>query len=221
MKTPGYMSYNKYKKEKENKSQKMWVIFISTFFGMLLIFTLLAMHLSPNVDIAIGDDPEVDAKETGLGVKGFIDDRLKMIQMEDNTSNASKKAPEKSMKNENDTDFAEEEIPDDEEKVEIPRYITDKTGNPTTQANTKKPTANVTPMTQPTSKVVVGYYTTLEQAKVAQGILIDAGLGVSPYIKNLGNAYTLQIGSYSSRNKADSVVAELLRNNFPARVIQE
>ena len=69
------------------------------------------------------------------------------------------------------------------------------------------------------AKVVVGYYATEKQAEVAKSIIQDAGVGVSPVVKNLGGYYTLQVGSYSSREKAQQAANNLLKNNFPARVI--
>ena len=71
------------------------------------------------------------------------------------------------------------------------------------------------------AKVVVGYYATEKQAEVAKSIIQDAGLGVSPVVKNLGGYYTLQVGSYTSREKAQQAANNLLKSNFPARVIVE
>ena len=71
------------------------------------------------------------------------------------------------------------------------------------------------------AKVVVGYYSTRDQAEVAKGIIAESGLNISPYVRNIGGAYTIQIGSYTTREKAQSVANELLRNNYPARIIME
>ena len=71
------------------------------------------------------------------------------------------------------------------------------------------------------AKVVVGYYASEKQAEVAKSIIQDAGLGVTPLVKNLNGYYTLQVGSYSSREKAQQAANSLLKSNFPARVIVE
>jgi len=73
MKTPDYLNYNRYKKKKKDNSKNSVMIFVTTFFAMLLIFTIVAKSLSPDVDVTIGDDSQTDAKESGLGVKRFID----------------------------------------------------------------------------------------------------------------------------------------------------
>jgi len=233
MKTPDYMTYSKYKKKKKEEDPKKGLIIgITTFFVMLLIFTGIAKSLSPNVDVTIGADDDMEAKESGLGVKKFIDDRLKMIQMEDgSTVDPQKSVEQKSgaLQTE-EADYAQEP----EEKVVLPNR-----GNDETQSADEEPTAApvVAPKNAPRpnqvktvkpqavtnhiTKVYVGYYSNVDQAKVAQGILIDSGLNITPFIKDLGGTYTLQVGSYSSRDKAIGLSNELLRNNFPARVVQE
>ena len=72
----------------------------------------------------------------------------------------------------------------------------------------------------PVIKVVVGSYSSIDQAKVAQSILQEAGLGVTPFVKNIQGTYTLQVGSFSSEAKAQSLANELLKHNYPARIIK-
>ena len=56
------------------------------------------------------------------------------------------------------------------------------------------------------------------QAEVAKSIIQDAGLGVSPIVKNIGGSYTLQVGVYSTHERAQQEVNSLLKSNFPARI---
>lgn len=229
MKTPDYMTYSKYKKKKKDEDPKKGLIIgVTTFFVMLLIFTGIAKSLSPNVDVTIGEDDDVEAKESGLGVKRFIDDRLKMIQMEDGSS----ANPQKTVEQKSGVLPTEEESysPELDEKVVLPNRENEE--NQVEEEPAQIPTPKVAPRpnniktAQPAlsnrpTKVYVGYYATVDQAKVAQGILIDSGLNITPFIKDLGGTYTLQVGSYASRDKASVLSNELLRNNFPARVVQE
>ena len=46
-------------------------------------------------------------------------------------------------------------------------------------------------------------------------------MNISPFVRNIGGAYTIQVGSYTTREKAQSVANDLLRNNYPARIIME
>lgn len=258
MKTPDYLSYDRYKKKKDENPNRRILIFVATFFATLLVFTVIAKSLSPDVDVTIGDDPEMEAKETGLGVKKFIDDRLKMIQMDDNGGRTE--TEEKKIVKDN-TNNINQQTQVTEEKINIPTtkqqsqdyYNYNNTNNsvdseseqvtkpiskpvqktiknpprPTGKdlgvpySNSKAPTATKSTTVTKSCKVYVGRYSTLEQAKVAQEILMDSGMGVTPFVRDMGNSYTLQIGSYSSKAKADGLASELHRNNFPARVVQD
>ena len=62
MKTPGYMNYSKYKKDKKNNYQNLFLSFLTAFLVMLLFFTAVARHLSPEVDISIGDEEGLKQK---------------------------------------------------------------------------------------------------------------------------------------------------------------
>lgn len=228
MKTPDYMSYTKYKKKKNNNSQKAIIIFVTTFFATLLFLIVMASNLSPNVDVTIGEDSDMEAKESGLGVKRFIDDRLKMIQMEDkgDASATSQKILNKKTAGYDDSSFDNfsKEL---DERVIIPQPRQNESSEETPVVSHTPPRPHaVKDLSTPfegskVTKVFVGYYNTVEQAKVAQGILIDTGLNITPFIKNIGGSYSLQVGSFSTRSKAESLASELLKNNFPARVTQE
>ena len=218
MKTSGYMNYSKYKKDKKNNYQSLFLLFLTAFLVMLLFFTAVARHLSPEVDIAIGDEEEVEPKETGLGVKRFIDDRLKFIQQED--QGVVKQAIDKKVEDETIKERMTEGtlVPELDEKVVIPYAIQKQEVEKPVQKVEPKP---VTPTYNKILKVCVGKYATVEQARVAQSILQDSDVGVSSFIKMVNGSYTLQVGSFTERSKAEQLLNELLRNSFPARIIQE
>lgn len=230
MKTPDYLTYDRYKETKKKVGSKNNIVtFVVTFFITLLVFTAVAKSLSPDVDVTIGNDSQTDAKDTGLGVKKFIDDRLKLIQMDDNSAGVSLPAdenkPSRFSTNANDNSMQQTE-----EKVSVPQ---DSSSNAQIEdepivLNTKKqpprPSAKdlSTPFSTPVSaKVIVGRYATFEQAKVAQEILLDSGLNITPFVRSYNGGYTLQVGSYTSRAKAEELSSQLQQNNFPARIIQE
>ncbi len=228
MKTPDYLSYQRYKKKRDSNPDKRMLVFVTTFFATLLLFTVIAKSLSPDVDVTIGDESQTDAKETGLGVKRFIDERLKMIQLDDSSAGVSVKEPPKQHQ-EYYEDF-DSFLQETEEKVSLPTktdtYSEEENLEELVQSAPKEQKLANKDLSRPfesvkTSKIYVGRYSTIEQAKVAQEILADSDLGVNPFIKDLGRYYTLQIGVYSSRAKAEEITSRLLENNFPARVVQE
>ena len=206
-----HISYKEYQKKIHKNSNDSIVIFVSTFFILLLFFLGIAKIISPDIDVTIGDN-NITTEETEEDKKSEIDERLKLLQQEDNEAEM----------------FATEL----DEKVVIPKQhtkplIPETTNKIAVEENHITLTQNenkiVTPEpgTVKSAKVVVGYYATKEQAEVAKGIIIESGLNISPFVRSIGDAYTIQIGSYSTREKAESVVNDLLRNNYPARIIVE
>lgn len=225
---PEYQSYKRYKKNKDVTAQNILTVFTTTFLIMLVFFIGAARKITPNVDVSIGEDSAVDAKESGLGVKGFIDNRLKAIQSEDSNI-MTKKIEEARNKFEEDD---EDEYFDDtlEEKVKLPvkkvkqevKQVAQEVQQSQEQKTVAQPPKPVEIPTayNPVVKVVVGSYSSIDQAKVAQSILQESGLGVTPFIKNIQGTYTLQVGSFSSEAKAQSLANELLKHNYPARIIK-
>ena len=221
---PSHVTYKEYKRKLESNPNEGIILFVSAFFVLLLIFLGVAKQLSPDVDVSIGDNSDVAVEDVE---RGSVDERLRLIQMEDNSYT----------ENVEDDTFS----PELEEKVRIPEQSRKVVGEEEEEAivlehhkPTETPAEAVTPVkeTAPTpqaqpaqpavnAKVIVGYYATAEQAEVAKGIIQEAGLNIQPFVKNIGAAYTLQVGSFSSREKAQSVANDLLKNNFPARVIIE
>ena len=209
-----HVSYKEYKKKLEENPNEGLILFVSAFFVMLLLFLGVVKQLSPDVDVSINDNSETSVEEPE---RGNVDDRLRMIQMEDNSYGAM------------DDTFS----PELEEKVLLPKQKRKTVGEHESEAivlevnNVKKEEAKpeeppaAEPQPAVNAKVIVGYYATSAQAEVAKGIIQDAGLNIQPFVKNIGGAYTLQVGSFSSRENAQSVANDLLKNNFPARVIIE
>ena len=73
--------YKKYmKKNAQRKDYSLIRLFIMSFFGMLLVFTILIKSFTPSVDVSIGDykqEPEIEENIVN------VDDRLTAIQDED------------------------------------------------------------------------------------------------------------------------------------------
>lgn len=207
------ISYKEYQKQLTKKPNEGLIIFVTAFFVMLLLFLGVVKQLSPDVDVTIGDNSQQTEEEVD---KANVDDRLKELQMDDNSYKY-------------DDNFSSEL----EEKVILPKQKVKTVGEQEKEAevividqNKNTPAKQiehtpVQPVTNVSAKVIVGYYATAEQANVAKGIIEEAGLGINPFVKNIGDAYTLQVGSFSSKEKAQNVANDLLKNNFPARVIVE
>lgn len=207
-----HISYKEYQKKVTKKPNENIAMFVSAFFILLLLFLGIAKQLSPEIDVTIGDD-----NETSTVDKSEVDDRLKLLQMEDNGNMFASDLDEKVVLPENKKE-EEQKVEKNQTNEEEVKLVVEKEASPK-PAETASPAPKIT---QPASqKVVVGYYNTKEQAEVAKGIIAESGLNISPFVRSIGGAYTIQVGSYSSREKAQTVVNDLLRNNYPARIISE
>ena len=196
------------------------IIFVSAFFILLLLFLGIAKQISPEVDVSIGDDTQQTTVDDDM-YKSSVDARLKLLQEEDNRIQDDKMF----------NDSLEEKvvIPEDKEAhktaekqiEEEPITLPDQEANPKPEQTASPAPKTVSAQQNVSAKVVVGYYATKEQAEVAKGIITESGMNISPFVRSIGGAYTIQVGSYTTREKAQSVVNDLLRNNYPARIIME
>ena len=233
-----HFSYEGYKKKKNFKSSnnRDLMIFASVFLVGVLIILGFAKILSPNVDVAISvnDETSIATDEDDNSSVSIVDDRLRRLKLEDEG------------KKEKDEEMFTPEL---DERVILPKQRRKTVGEMEAEKNnavenkltteklheamdstkqteqkevksSAKPQAPVVTETVK-AKVVVGYYATEKQADVAKSIIQDAGLGVSPIVKNMGGYYTLQVGSYTSRESAQQFANSLLKSNFPARVVVE
>ena len=218
------------------------LVFLSVFVVGLVVLLGFAKVLSPNVDVAISVDNEIAAMEEEARTAA-IDERLRHLKMEDEgiqegdeemfspeldekvvLPNQRKKTvgeveAEKASKALTTEDLAKASDavnafkPVSKEKAEeIVKEVK------TQQA--PKPKAAPAPVKPSISRVVVGYYATEKQAEVAKTIIQDAGVGVTPIVKNIGGYYTLQVGSYSTKEAAQAAANNLLKANFPARIVE-
>lgn len=229
---PSHISYKEYKKKVTKSPSEGIAIFVSAFFILLLLFLGIAKQISPEVDVSIGDEENIVSETLGIE-KSEIDERLKLLQMEDEgksdmfASELEEKVVIPKDKKQDVMEQIKEELPEKVVNLKPEKEASPKpeeTASPAPKITKPEPAQTVTKAPEPintSSKVVVGYYATKEQAEVAKGIIAESGLNISPFVRAIGGAYTIQVGSYSSREKAQSVVNDLLRNNYPARIITE
>lgn len=190
--------YKKYMKKEAQKDNPLLKLFIISFFGMLLVFTFLVKSFAPTVDTSIGDyQPEMETPEEP---KKIVDDRLAMIQNEDQGKSFSDLMAK----------------PDDTVK-EVQRSVEPEQPK---DADTPEPAPVIQP--DPVYKVFVGTYTSAEQAKVAKDIIQESGNGLNPIVKCIGsNNYTLQVGIFKNKQSAESLLYTVQQNHLPGRIVQD
>lgn len=198
--------YKKYMKKNSTKDYTLLRIFLFSFFGMLLVFTYLIKSYTPEVDVSIGDYKQETEIENTEEIKKIVDNRLAMIQDEDqgrDFSELMKRAEELEKKQE-------------AEKEQI--NVTEETETPKDDVSQ----AIQTQASDPVYKVFIGNYTSAEQAKVAKDIIQESGSNLTPIVKCLGaNNYTLQVGIFKNRNSAESLLHVIQQNHLPGRIVQE
>lgn len=196
--------YKKYMKKEANKDYLFIKLFVLSFFGMLLFFTMLIKSFSPTVDVSIGDykyESDIDNQEE---IQKNIDQRLSNIQEEDTGKNFTDL-----MKNPQDIqehDFTSQEVKKEKSKERT--------------SDTEEPA--VTPAAEPVYKVYIGNYSSSDQAKVAKEIIQESGSNLNPIVKCIGsNNYTLQVGLFKNKNSAEALLYTVQQNHLPGRIVQE
>lgn len=239
--TSAHFSYSQYKKKVKKSPNRDIVVFVSVFIIGVLIILGFAKILSPNVDVGIADENEIVSAVEEETAPSLIDERLKRLQMEDSGKKEGDEeifSPELDEKvvlpnhNRKTVGQMEAEMADlmnaqkneqnvKEQEKSVSQNHEQKNSASEKAEQPKAPEKAPQPAQIVNAKVVVGYYATEKQAEVAKSIIQDAGVGVTPIVKNLGGYYTLQVGAYTSREKAQQAANNLLKSNFPARVIVE
>lgn len=198
----GYKKYMKKGANNDGANNNLVKIFVFSFFGMLLFFTFLIKSFSPSVDVSIGDYKSEQDVEASEDVKKVVDDRLAMIQSEDQGKSF-------------------------EELVSKATDVEPSTTHKSVESNAPEPVQDVsqalqTPAQDVYYKVYVGNYTSAEQAKVAKDIIQESGNGLNPIVKCIGsNSYTLQVGIFKNKASAESLLYTVQQNHLPGRIIQD
>ena len=196
--------YKKYMKPDVRQGHPLVKIFIVSFFGMLLLCTFLINSVAKkmSVDTSIGDYKE--QKLDDFENKNIVDNRLAMIQNEDQSRSF--------------TDLMQN--PSDEKKTpETPQ----ETSNISSEQTSQQTPAAEAPIPQDVVyKVYIGSYTSAEQAKVAKEIIQESGNGLNPIVKCLGsNNYTLQVGIFKNKQSAETMLTTIQKTNLPGRIVKD
>ena len=70
-------------------------------------------------------------------------------------------------------------------------------------------------------KVLIGKYSTFDDAKTAQTAMKNSKARIAPFIRRVGNVYSLQIGSYSNMDVARSVAGSYGIEGFDVWIYQQ
>lgn len=213
---------------KNKKVQQTFVLFIVTFLVSLVVITYFIKSFSPNVDVEIGGEAEnveqTSSADSDSDIKQAIDDRLKWIQLEDNTPTAEYNKQSDEYSDENEEVRHAEKTAKKDKKGKAQELDAIELERTTVKPQKLQPPVPAQPQvaTPPKmSKVYVGSYQTIEQAIQAQNKLMNTSTSVSPFVKEVNGVYVLQAGSYANTNKAEEISKEINSLGFSARVVRE
>ena len=206
-----HFSYIEDSKKVKTTSNKDLKTFVSVFFIGIFFILGIVKIMSPNVDVGITNNDEIeshyDSDESNYG----IDKRLQNLKKDDDGINDKL-----------DKIFS----PELDERVIIPQSTTQQTTTETSteklgqinieEQNTKQQLA---PIPQKYVRVFVGNYSLEQQAIDAKNMMLQVGIN-NAIIKNIGGKYTIQVGTYSTMDKAQQVASELIRNNINAYIVE-
>ena len=201
--------YKKYMKNNVKKDYSLVKLFVISFFGMLLVSTYLFKSFIPPVDVSIGDYQQETEPENITEIKNSIDNRLALIQDEDQGRSFSEMM---------------RGVRDEKEETNLPALSKSKKEKDIEKETKQEQMTNTvqTSDINPIYKVYIGTYTSAEQAKVAKDIILETGSALNPIVKCIGsNNYTLQVGTFKNKQSAESLLFSIQQSNLPGRLVQE
>lgn len=74
---------------------------------------------------------------------------------------------------------------------------------------------------QSVSRVVVGSYSSIDEAKKAYDNMVKTDIDVAPIIKEIDGNYTLQVGAFTDKQKAQNMADKLKDKNYSATIKSE
>lgn len=232
MNSPDYLTYKKSKINPQVEKQKrlsrlkvaLW-IFIITFSIIFAVVVQVVRKYSARIDIeygrnadAIGGSESVLSEGFGSDAKKLIDKRLKLIQLEENAPSEAKIISDEKENNEviDLEQFAKIKdsgnIEDDEINIKIENASSHKT------AEQKQSQDNNVAVY---SKVLIGKYSTFEDARAAQDSVREYNQGTTPFIRKVGDIYALQVGSYQDLTTAKQIASKFRAQNFDVWIYQQ
>ncbi len=204
--------YKKYMKKQPKKQPSPLIqVFVFSFFGMLLLFTLIISYVSKNfsVDTSIGEYSEQQADESED--KKIIDvNRLEKIKNEDQGRSFSEiiQAASDEQKTSDVDNMNDKSLLQPESEQKNPSIIQEAVQAPVPEQDIQY-------------KVYIGSYTSAEQANVAKDLVVETDSTLNPIVKSIStNEYTLQVGKFKNKQNAESLLNKIKSNNLPGRIVE-
>lgn len=204
--------------DNKEKNNNLIYIFLFTFIAGIIFVSVFLKGITPNIDLDIGENPVAAMNQRGddenFNVRAQIDQRLKMIQNDDEMPGVSER-----------NDF---ETPED--IIKRLRGETVNSKNIEKENNEEKNDITIEPVRvqmqdiQPAvtvTKIYIGQFSTMEKALEMQDAVISSDVNVNPIIRTVNGYYTIQVGAFSSYDSAKSLANQLTNAGFAAKLVKE
>lgn len=234
-----YFAYKKSKYRKDisqppkpmSKINFLFQLFIATFIVMFIIIVISIMKYSSKMDIEYSkkeikfNNNFAPNQQENLENQTFenekqlkIDKRLLLIQQEENAPSEAKVIGAETKRSEV-IDPVHLENNKKIEKEQKQHANTTQQTQETSPETSPIPTdsANVTIM----SKVLVGRFSSFEDAQRLQGVIKAKDASLSPYVKKIGDVFTVQLGSYQDFNIAKNQARTLKAKGLDVWIYQQ
>ena len=233
------------KQEKKiSKLNFLFQIFITTFIIMFIVIVVVIMKYSTKVDIEYSKNITLDKTKIGENSQleediyeekqGKIDKRLMLIQQEENAPYEAKiiekqnseeiinpihleknQKIEQSEKNKEIKQQKEEK--GDILKPKITNRIDELKNNSAKKTEETALNKNITIM----SKVLIGRYSSLEEAQKAQAEIKSLNSSATPFVKKVGDVFSVQMGSYQDFSVAKNHAQSLKSKGYDVWIYQQ
>ncbi len=217
-------------KRKKRKKGIMGYIYL---FAIVFIITLSALSYlvksySPDVDVEIGNKEALTLGDEYIDTEiRPIDERLKWIQQEDEMPSITMREPKIKEHQENNDITEDTEIQNTSKpKTVIPLPEKPSTlgkHNENTESEVKQSKKKqVIPAPIPTlTKVYIGGYSSLEDAMAMQQKVASDTPEAMPFVKSVNNKYIVQLGSFTKKETADSLIQKLREKGYNPKILNE
>ena len=224
-------------------------LFVATFIVMFIIIVIAIMKYSSRMDIEYSKgDLSYNNGDSSSSISGYnsididdeqrkIDKRLALIQQEENAPYEAKLI--QSNKQNNDEVIAPEHVEDIKkidkiEKIKAKNAMSEKNEPAnskiaemidevkqfTGKTQTNKPSYHEENVTI-TSKVLIGRFMSFDQATSAQAEIKAKDPSLSPFVRKVGDIYSIQMGSYQDFATAKSHAQKLKASGYDVWIYQQ
>ena len=209
-----------------NKKNLIYLFLITFVFGIIIVSVFLK-GLTPNMDLEIGENPVAAMNqredEDEDNIRAQIDQRLKMIQNEEDMPGVSERGYETGedvVKKFRGEDYYNQENTDKETTNKTKNINEEEKKDEFVMETVAIPTHNA-PSVNTVSKIYIGQYSDMQKAVEMQSNILDSGLNITPIIKEVNGYYTIQVGAFTNPESA-KMVAETINNaGFSAKIVRE